>query len=355
MAILGRARSAPEDDTVRLPGSGMSWKGFGKGLKDEITEDAITDVAATVTYYGVLALFPFLLFLVALASVIIAPSDAERLVGQLSQVAPGEVTQILGDRIRQLGEQQNVTLLGLGALAAIWAASGGVMALMRALNLAYDVKEGRPWWKVRGIAILMTLVAGLLALTAALVAIAAAPLADRIGGPIGLAIGWLRLPVAGLLMMLLWALLYYVLPDVEQRFKFITPGSVGGVVLWVIASWAFSKYVSSFGSYDKTYGSLGGVIVLLLWMWISSLVVLVGAEANALIEHRSEEGKRQGAKRKSDTGVTPIAEVPPRGEPMPAGPAAAASVPQRRRPPVRGLVAVAAGLVAGVLLARREA
>jgi membrane protein len=353
MAILGRARSAPEDDTVRLPGSGMSWKGFGKGLKDEITEDAITDVAATVTYYGVLALFPFLLFLVALASVIIAPSDAERLVGQLSQVAPGEVTQILGDRIRQLGEQQNVTLLGLGALAAIWAASGGVMALMRALNLAYDVKEGRPWWKVRGIAILMTLVAGLLALTAALVAIAAAPLADRIGGPIGLAIGWLRLPVAGLLMMLLWALLYYVLPDVEQRFKFITPGSVGGVVLWVLASWAFSRYVTSFGSYDKTYGSLGGVIVLLLWMWISTMVLLVGAEMNALIEHRSEEGKRQGAKQKSDTGLEPIATSPPVGEPVLATRPAPPAV--RRRPPVRGLVAIAAGLVAGVLLARREA
>ena len=156
-------------------------------------------------------------------------------------------------------------------------------------------------------------------------------------------------------MMLLWALLYYVLPDVEQSFRFITPGSVLGVVLWVLASWGFSKYVSNFGSYDKTYGSLGGVIVLLLWMWISSLVLLVGAETNALIEHRSEEGKRQGAKRRTDVGLQPIAESAPVGEPILATRVAPAAPPPRRRPPLRGLVAIAAGLAAGVLLARREA
>jgi membrane protein len=232
-----------------------------------------------------------------------------------------------------------------------------VNALIGALNRTYDVKEGRPWWKVRGIAILMTLVSGALALLAALVAIAAAPLASWIGGPIGTAIGWLRLPVAGLVMMFLWALIYYVLPDVEQRFRFITPGSVFGVVVWVLASWAFSRYVASFGSYDKTYGSLGGVIVLLLWMWISSLVLLVGAEMNALVEHASEEGKRQGAKSKHDTGLTPAAESPPVGEPVPAragDPARPVAVRERPRPPVRGLVAIAAGLAAGLLIARRE-
>lgn len=342
---------------MRLPGNGMSWREFFGGLRKEMAHDRITDVAASVTYYGVLALFPFILFGVALASVVITPSDAERLVRELSQVAPGAVTEIVGGRIRQLGGQQNVGLLGFGAVAAIWAASGGIMALMRALNLAYDVEEGRPWWKVRAVAILMTLVSGALALVAALVAIAAAPLADRLGGPLGLVIGWLRLPVAGLFMMLLWALVYFALPDVQQRFKFITPGSVGGVFLWVLASWGFSKYVSSFGSYDKTYGALAGVIVLLLWMWISSLIVLVGAEANALIEHASPEGKRKGAKRKSDVGVTPVAEVPPAGKPLPVGPRApdAPRRPERERPPVRGLVAIAAGFAMGVLLARREA
>lgn len=343
---------------MRLPGKGMGWKEFFKGLKRELSDDGVTDLAATVTYYGILSLFPFILMLVALASVVITPSDAERIVAQLGQVAPGPATQILGDRIRQLGGQQNVGLLGLGALVAIWSASGGVMALITALNRCYDVKEGRPWWKVRLIAIGMTLVSGVLALVAALVAVATAPLADLVGGPLGMAIGWLRLPVAGVVMMLLWALIYYVLPDVEQDFRFITPGSILGVVLWVLASWGFSKYVSNFGSYDETYGALGGVIVLLLWMWISSLVLLVGAETNALIEHESPEGKRQGAKRQDDTGLEPVAESRPVGEPAPAGGAARAvevRVDPRRRPPLRGVVAIAAGLGLGLLIGRREA
>jgi membrane protein len=342
---------------VRLPGNGMSWKEFLVGVKDEVSKDGITDLAATVTYYGVLALFPFLLFLVAVASLVITPEQAEQLVDALSGVAPGPVTQIVGGQLRSLAQQQNVTLVGFGALAAIWAASGGVMAVMRALNVAYDVKEGRPFWKVRGIALLMTLSSGVLSLLAALVAIATAPLADRIGGPLGIAIGYLRLPAAGLVMMLLWALLYYALPDVEQDFKFLTPGSVVGVVIWVLASWGFSKYVANFGSYDKTYGSLGGVIVLLLWMWLSSLVLLVGAEVNAFIEHRSPEGKREGAKRMADQGTEPLASAAPRGEPIPAGalrPGAPAAA-RTEKTGVRGLAAAAAGFLAGFVVARRRA
>lgn len=336
---------------MRLPGAGMSWK-FFVGLKGELGRDGVTDLAASVTYYGILSLFPFLLMLVAIASLVLTPSTADQLVQQLGRMAPGPATQIVGDRIRQLGSQQNVALLGFGAVLAVWSASGATSALVTALNRCYDVKEQRPWWKVKLIAIGMTLVSGALALFAALVAVAVAPLAHVVGGPLGVAIGWLRLPVAGLVMMLLWALLYYVLPDVEQSFRFITPGSVLGVVVWVLASWGFSEYVSHFGSYDKTYGSLGGVIVLLLWMWISSLVLLVGAETNALIEHRSPEGKRQGAKRLSDTGLAPAA------APEGGAPASAASLPRserRRRPPVRGLVAVAAGLAAGLALGRRTA
>jgi membrane protein len=332
----------------------MSWKEFLVGLKDEIGQDGITDLAATVTYYGILSLFPFLLMLVAIASVVITPETAQGLVRQLGQVAPGPATQILGDRIRQLGGQQNVALLGFGAVAALWSASGGTSALITALNRCYDVKEQRPWWKVKLIAMGMTVVSGVLALLAALVAVATAPLADVVGGPLGMAISWLRLPVAGLAMMFLWALLYYVLPDVEQSFRFITPGSVLGVVLWVIASWGFSEYVSNFGSYDRTYGSLGGVIVLLLWMWLSSLVLLVGAEINALIEHRSPEGKRQGAKLRGDTGVEPRAVSAPAGEPILQTRIAPPAAPPRR-PPVRGLVAVAAGIAAGLVLARRGA
>ncbi len=282
----------------------MSWKEFLVALKNEIVHDQITNVAGSVTYSGILALFPFLLFLVSLASVVVTPQQAQSLIDQLGQVAPGAVTQIIGDRIRSITSDSKTGLLTIGALTAIWAASSGVATLMSALNTVYGVEEQRPFWKTRGLAVLMTLVSGGLAVAAALVAIVSPIVADLVGGPLGTAISWLRFPVAGLVMMLLWAILYYVLPDVEQSFRFITPGSVAGVIVWVLASWGFSVYVSHFGSYEATYGSLGGIIVMLLWMWISSVVLLVGAEVNAVIEHKSEEGKRVGAKSLADTGST---------------------------------------------------
>ncbi|HET7753453.1 MAG TPA: YihY/virulence factor BrkB family protein [Anaeromyxobacteraceae bacterium] len=289
---------------MNLPGNGMTWKEFFSDLKTEVSRDNMTSWAGAVTYSGLLALFPFMLFLLALASVIIQPAQAEALVDELGKVAPAEVTKILGDRIRALGQGSSPGLLTIGGIGAIWAASGGIQAIMTALNVAYGVRESRPFWKVKGIAILMTLVAGVLALVAALVAIASPAIANFIGGPIGTAISWLRLPAAGLVMMLLWAILYYVLPDVQQKFKFITPGSVGGVVLWVLASYGFSQYVANFGKYDATYGSVGGIIVMLLWLWISSVVLLLGAEANAIIEHRSPEGKVAGAKSMKQKGVS---------------------------------------------------
>ena len=289
---------------MNLPGHGLTWKKFFSDLKTEVNRDMVFDWAGAVTYSGLLAIFPFMLFLLALASVVIQPSQAEVLVEELGRVAPGAVTEILGERIRALGEGSSPGLLTVGALGAIWAASGGVQALSRALNVMYGVRESRPFWKVKGTAILMTLITGVLALAAALVAIVSPVIANFVGGPIGAAIVWLRLPAAGLLMMLLWAILYYVLPDVQQKFKFITPGSVGGVILWVLASYGFSLYVANFGSYDATYGSVGGIIVMLLWIWISSLVLLIGAEVNAIIEHRSPEGKRAGAKSLKQKGTS---------------------------------------------------
>lgn len=289
---------------MKLPGRGLGWKEFFRLLWVEQSRDSVTDWAGAVTYSGVMALFPFVLFLVALASVLISPGQAEQIVEQLGEVAPQNVTEIVGDRIRAISSQSQTGLLTVGALVALWSASSGVAGVQRALNTIYGVKEGRPFWKARGIALLMTLVASVLALVAGLVAVAAAPVANAMPGPLGAAILWLRLPVAGLVMMLLWALLYYALPDVEQEFRFITPGSVMGVVVWVLASWGFSLYVANFGKYEAVYGSVGGVIVMLLWMYISSVVLLLGAEANAVIEHKSPEGKRVGAKRMDDRGAT---------------------------------------------------
>jgi membrane protein len=308
---------------MRLIGRGLTFRKFVLGMKDALVRHDTTDSAATVTYYGFLALFPFLLLLVALAGLIITPARAEELVEQLYRFAPGPLTEIVGDRIRQLGQQQNGSLLGFGALGALWASSGAVSAIIRALNSAYEVKDSRPYWKTQGLALLMTVFMGLVALAAGLLALGAPALADHVGGAAGTALTWLRLPVAGLLMMFLWAVVYYLLPDVEQDFKFITPGSVLGVAAWGVATWGFGVYVSNFARYDKVYGSIAGIVVLLVWMWLSSLILLVGAEINSLIEHYSPAGKRKGEK-----------ELP--GARRPSGSRAREPVPAPRRPPRTG-------------------
>ncbi|QSQ14765.1 YihY/virulence factor BrkB family protein [Myxococcus landrumensis] len=270
-----------------LPGRGMGWKEFFTLLKEEWKRDDVSNVAGALTFRAILALFPFLLFLVSLAGVIIDPNQAQVLIQELGKVAPKEVTTILGQRIESLASSNPVGLLTVGGVGAIWAASGGIVALMDALNTAYGVKETRPVWKLRLIAVTTTLMAAVVTILAALAAVVAPALAGKLPGPVATVVLWLRLPVAGLLMMFLWAVLYYVLPDARHRFRFITPGSVVGVFIWVVASWGFSKYVANFGKYDVNYGAIGGVIVLLLWMWLSSQVVLLGAEINAILEQRS--------------------------------------------------------------------
>lgn len=273
---------------MRLPGTGMSWKEFFTSLKTEWSEHRIGDTAGALTYAGVLSLFPFLLCLVALASLVMAPQRAESIIQQAGKIAPPAATQLLADRIEALIRAQSGTLFGLSLLGAIWAASGGMNVLIRAMNVVYGAREGRPFWKVRGLAVLMTLATAALAIVALLVAVFAPVAGQAIGGPIEPLFTYARFPVAAFLMMLLWALLYWALPDVERRFRFFTPGSIIGVAIWLLASWGFSQYVQHFGSYEKTYGTLGGIIVLLVWMGISAQVLLLGAEINAILEHRSQ-------------------------------------------------------------------
>ncbi|MCY1042977.1 YihY/virulence factor BrkB family protein [Corallococcus sp. bb12-1] len=347
-----------------LPGKGMSWKEFFKSLKAEWARDNVGNVAGALTFQGILALFPFLLFLVSLAGVLIDPHQAQQLVQELSRVAPQEVTKILGERLEALASSNPVGLLTIGGVGAIWAASGGIVALMEALNTVYGVEEKRPFWKKRGIALLTTLGTAVTAVLAALVAVATPAVASRLGEPLSTVIMWLRLPVAGLLMMCLWAYLYYALPDVKQKFKFITPGSVVGVLIWVAASWAFSMYVANFGSYDVNYGAIGGVIVLLLWMWISCQVILLGAEINGILEHKSPDGKSPGQRDPDQAGpnVTKT-EAEEQGADLPgatdfrpkpvAPPYTTAPVPLSKTP-LASAVKVAAGVGLGVFLMRRK-
>lgn len=349
-----------------LPGKGMSWKEFLTSLKTEWKRDDVGDVAAALTFRGILAIFPFLLFLVSLAGVLIDPKQAQSLIEALSKVAPKEVTNILGERIQALATSNPVGLLTVGGVGAIWAASGGIVALMDSLNKAYGVEESRPMWKQRGIAVATTLVAAVLSIFSAAAVVAAPPLARRFLGPTAESVvTWLRLPVAGLVMMFLWALMYFVLPDVKQKFRFITPGSVVGVLIWVVASWGFSKYVANFGSYDVNYGAIGGVIVLLLWMWISAQVILLGAEINAILEHRSPEGKSPGEKVPEMGGpVATKSELEAGGAKLPGSrefrpePARMAAAqddrpPKLKQTPLAAAAKWAAGLGVGLFLLRR--
>jgi membrane protein len=347
----------------------MGWMEFFKALKKEWTRDDVGDVAGALTFRAILALFPFLLFLVSLAGIIIDPAQAQTLIQELGKVAPQEVTKILGERINSLAESNPVGLLTVGGVGAVWAASGGVVALMDALNTAYGVKESRPFWKLRGIALLVTIGGAVVAIAAALAVVVTPAIADKLG-PLGTVLTWLRLPIAGVLMMLLWAVLYYLLPDVKQSFRFITPGSVVGVLIWVVASWGFSKYVANFGSYDVNYGAIGGVIVMLLWMWISAQVILLGAEINAILEHRSPEGKAPGQK-DMDEGKAVTAtkgeveeggaslpgarEFRPALDPRTGQPArAGAPAPKLGQTPLAAAARWAAGLGLGLFLVRRN-
>lgn len=291
---------------MNLPGKGIRWKEFLWELKDEYQKDKVNDVAAGLTYYGVLALFPFILFLVALAGLVVDPAHIRVLLESARGVIPEQALTLVEGWLDGLVASSGGGLLTIGIAGALWAASGGVAAVIRALNTAYDVDEGRPFWKVRLISLGVAIVAAVLSIVAALLAVAIPPLARSLGEPLGSVLNWLRLPVAALFMMFVWAVMYWILPDVEQRkFKFITPGSVIGVVVWTLASWGFSVYVRNFGHYEATYGALGGIIVMLLWMWITAQVLIVGGVINAIIEHHSPEGKRPGAKSADDTGTTP--------------------------------------------------
>ncbi|MGI5864580.1 MAG: YihY/virulence factor BrkB family protein [Myxococcales bacterium] len=277
---------------MRVPGTQMHWRQFLRALGRELKDDNVVDVAAAVAFFGILALFPFLLFLVALASVLIDVSTAESLIGSLEAIAPAAVTDILGERIRALGERSSTGLLTLGAALALWTASGGAMALMRALNRAFGVTESRPFWKTRGIALLVTLAVAVLGLLAALITVVTPIVVEALGGGWGgVLVRALRIPIAGLLVSILWALLFYFLPNTRRTLRVFSPGSLVGVVLWLAVSWAFSFYVANFGNYDATYGAIGGVIVLLLWMLLSVLAFLLGAEINDLVFKQRQKGK----------------------------------------------------------------
>lgn len=268
-----------------------------KATVQEFVRDDAMGLAAQLAYYLILALFPFILVLVSLLGTFGNPELASTILTYFQQVMPAQVydlfEQFLGPIIS--GENPAPGLLSFGILFTIWSASGAFSALINALNRAYDAQETRPFWKTKGIAILMTLGLSILIVSGVLLLVLGPSIGSALASFFGLSgtfeLVWniVRWPIALGFMVLAVALMFYFAPDVNQPFRWITPGGLVGVLLWVIASLAFSLYVNNFGSYDQTYGSIGVVIVLLLYLYIASLTILFGATLNAILVRMKEE------------------------------------------------------------------
>jgi len=269
-----------------------SWTAALKRTWSEFREDNMSDWAAALTYYSVLAIFPALLAVVSVLG-LIGPSATQPLIDNINTLAPGPAKDLLVSSIRNIQHSSGAAgvLFVVSIALAIWSASGYVAAFMRASNVIYDVGEGRPIWKTLPTRVLTTLaLLVMLALVAVGVTVTGS-VASSVGQSLGVGDtavtvwGIAKWPVVVLVVMAMFGLLYWAAPNVKHpRFRWVTPGSIAGVVLWIVASVLFAVYVGNFSSYNKTYGALGGVIVFLIWLWISNIALLLGAELNAETE-----------------------------------------------------------------------
>jgi membrane protein len=287
--------------------SKRSWLQTLRRTIKEFKDDHLTDWAAALTYYGVLSLFPALIALVSIVGLVADPATVTRvLLDIVSKLSPTAVNSMRGP-IEGLTDNRGGAGLALviGLAVALWSASNYVGAFIRADNAIYEVEEGRPFWKLRPLQMVVTLVLVLLVAIVALALVVSGPVARAVGEAVGVGdtaiTVWniAKWPVLLLFVLLLIAILYHTAPNVKlPGFRWITPGSVLAVVAWIVASALFAVYVSNFGSYDKTYGSLAGVIVFLLWLWITNIAILLGAELNAELERSREiEAGMPGADR----------------------------------------------------------
>ncbi|MFI5688966.1 YihY/virulence factor BrkB family protein [Streptomyces sp. NPDC051636] len=279
-------RRAPDGPTD-LPK--QSWGAVLRGSLREFKDDELTDRAAALTYYGILALFPALLVLVSLLG-ITGKSTTDKLLSNIKQLAPGSARDIITRAVEQLqGNGGTGSILAIVGLAlAVWSASGYVAAFIRTANAVYDVPEGRPVWKILPVRIGVTVVLMVLAVISALIVVFTGGLARQAGTALGIGDSALTVwsiakwPVLVVLVTIMIAILYWATPNARVKgFRWITPGSFLALVIWMIASAGFALYVANFASYNKTYGTMAGVIVFLVWLWITNLAILLGLEFDA--------------------------------------------------------------------------
>src|SRR5688572_9530992 len=274
----------------------------------EFSDDNLTDWAAALTYYGVLAMFPALIALVSIVGLLFSPQQVTDALNQIvGSLGPQSAVETLKGPIEAITADKGKAgiMLVVGVLVALWSASGYVGAFMRASNVMHEVDEGRAIWKLRPLQMLVTFVMIMLLTIAAVAVIVTGPVAEAVGSAIGLGdtavTAWniAKWPVLVAMVALMLSVLYYASPNAKlDGFKFISPGALVAVLVWIVASAGFAFYVANFGSYDKTYGTLGGVVVFLVWLWITNVAILLGAELNAERERsRQLEDGMPGAER----------------------------------------------------------
>jgi membrane protein len=272
-----------------------------KRTAKEFSEDNLSDWAAALTYYGLLSLFPALIAMVSLLGLFGDPKTTTATLTEIiTSIGPESAGRTFSDPIRSIAANQSAAGFAfvLGLAVALWSASGYVGAFMRASNIIYETPEGRPFWKLRPLQIAVTAAMILIMALLAVGLVLTGPVVEAVAGPVGLSDTavdvWniAKWPVMAVLFVTMVSVLYYASPNVKLRgFRWVTPGSLVAIVVWAIASAAFAFYVANFGSYDKTYGTLGGLIALLIWFWISNLAILFGHQLNAEIERSVEIGE----------------------------------------------------------------
>lgn len=271
-------------------------------FKESFFKDDLLSMSAQLAYYFFLSLFPALIFLISIASFFPIANLMDEVVRTIGRVAPPEVLAFLLDQMRKISDRNQGGVLTVAFLVTLWSTSTAMLSVLTTLNQAYDIEESRPWWKTRLTAILLTMGLALFILTSAALVIAGPELAERLADRYGLgaAFEWtwkiLQWPLILLLVISAMALVYYFAPDAEQEFVLITPGAVLATLLWILASLGVRVYLANFGNYTETYGALAGVMIMLLWFYVSGLCILIGAELNAEIEHASPYGKAPGEK-----------------------------------------------------------
>jgi membrane protein len=274
-----------------------SWAGTLKRTITEFKEDKLNHWAAALTYYAVLSMFPALLVMVSLVGLFADPATVTKfLTDVVSSLGPASAVDTFKDPIESITSNRGAAgiLAIVGVVAALWSASGYVSAFTEASNSIYEVEEGRPFWKLKPLQLLVTFICISLVAITALALVVSGPLAEAVGGALGLSdvavTAWqiAKWPVMLALVVVILHVLYYASPNARVTRKWISGGALLTLVVWILASVAFAFYVANFGSYDKTYGTLGGVVVFLLWLWITNMAVLLGVEFNAETERTRE-------------------------------------------------------------------